>query len=114
MHSVLPHEHHAQLSDAEHVEAHSSADSLLGHIQLIFHVDMGDGHLDHFESCQGLDCDLKSLGVVSPLYARFTEALLGGVKEHKNTAEEHHHKRGVFPDSHLFYDLSRRGPPTLS
>ena len=67
LHSVVPHVHHDQISDAQHEEEHLSADSWKDYIKLIFHTDLGDGHLEHFNSADGLDLQLITAPVVIPV-----------------------------------------------
>lgn len=52
MHSVLPHEHHSELNENQHVEAHDTATSLLDFIKLAFHVDLGQDHLESYKVVQ--------------------------------------------------------------
>jgi hypothetical protein len=56
----LPHEHHDELGDDEHSEEHAQADDLIDYLQLIFHTDLGDGHMETFESEKGFDFDAIS------------------------------------------------------
>ena len=53
LHALIPHIHHDQVSDAQHEEEHITADSWADYVKLMFHIDLGDGHLDHFDSADG-------------------------------------------------------------
>ena len=66
MHTVVPHVHHDQISDAQHEEEHLSADSWKDYLQLVFHVDLGDDHLEHFDSADGYDIQLVAVPVIIP------------------------------------------------
>ena len=48
MHAILPHEHDDQIVDD--YEIHVSANSLLDIIELAFHFDLGENHLEVFKS----------------------------------------------------------------
>ena len=48
LHSVVPHNHHCNLSPEEHAKEHQSADSLLDFIALGFHGDHGEGQWEDF------------------------------------------------------------------
>lgn len=52
MHSILPHEHHSELDEEQHVVAHETATSLLDFIKLAFHVDLGEDHLERYKITQ--------------------------------------------------------------
>lgn len=49
MHTVLPHEHHSELDEVEHVEQHETATGFLDFIKLAFHMDQGEGHLEKYQ-----------------------------------------------------------------
>jgi hypothetical protein len=59
LHSVLPHQHHSDLEQTEHSQTHRQADGLMDFIKLIFHQDMGEGHMENFEQGQSLDISLS-------------------------------------------------------
>jgi len=60
LHSVLPHQHHDDLNDSEHKEAHAEADDLIDYLKLVFHTDLGDGHMENFDQGKGYDLDLDT------------------------------------------------------
>ncbi|MFY0652279.1 MAG: hypothetical protein JXQ96_09615 [Cyclobacteriaceae bacterium] len=49
LHTVLPHEHHSELDEAEHVTQHETATGWLDFIMLAFHLDQGEGHLEKYQ-----------------------------------------------------------------
>lgn len=114
MHSVLPHVHHEELSIAEHEEAHLSADSLLDYIELIFHTDIGDGHLEHFASGQGLDFELSPVVTSMPVFAIEVDDLLLFSSEHLFIAGAFYLKDDPFPKPQPLSAFSLRGPPFIS
>ncbi len=50
LHTVLPHEHHSELSGKEHCEQHETAANLVDFIKLVFHMDQGEGHLEKYQT----------------------------------------------------------------
>ena len=50
LHTLVPHEHHAELSEEDHIGQHESARSLLDFLQLAFHLDQGKGHLEEYQN----------------------------------------------------------------
>lgn len=52
LHSFLPHSHHDELSEEEHIEVHEEAVTLLDFIRLAFHIDPGKNHLEDFKNAQ--------------------------------------------------------------
>lgn len=114
MHSVLPHVHHEELSIAEHEEAHLSADSLLDYIELIFHTDIGDGHLEHFASGQGLDFELSPVALDIPFSAVPVQHVLLVSGEHLFISGTFYLKDDPFPDLPFLGAFSLRGPPFIS
>lgn len=57
MHSILPHQHHEEIGSTEHTEEHAEANDFLDYVFLMFHVDLGEGHMENFES--GVEYDLS-------------------------------------------------------
>jgi len=93
---------------------HESADGLIDYIQLIFHSDMGDGHLENFESGQSLDFDLTSSVAVAPILGILTDHVYLVSGEHSFIAAEFYLKDDPFPDSLQRCSFSLRGPPHIS
>lgn len=58
MHSILPHEHHSELDENQHVEDHETASSLLDYIKLAFHLDPGQNHLEEFQVSKQIQAPL--------------------------------------------------------
>lgn len=111
---MLPHAHHDELSDDDHELVHQSADSILDYIKLIFHTDMGEGHLENFESGQGFDFDHISAVAISPIVGVVTDHVLMVSGEHSFIASEFYLKDDPFPDPHNYTSFSLRGPPSIS
>ena len=50
LHSFMPHQHHDELSEEEHIEQHTSASTAFDYLALLFHENIGVDHLEHFET----------------------------------------------------------------
>ncbi|MEO9482455.1 MAG: hypothetical protein ABJG47_03380 [Ekhidna sp.] len=50
LHTFIPHQHHSELDEAEHIEQHQQADDLFDLLQLVFHIDLGGDHLEDFKT----------------------------------------------------------------
>lgn len=60
LHTLVPHEHHDEMDAGSHATEHEETDTLLGWIKTIFHHDVGENHLENFDSPEdGLDLDLQ-------------------------------------------------------
>lgn len=110
---MLPHQHHDELTSDEHEVQHKEADSLLDYIKLVFHEDMGEGHLEHVIVGQFLSLDIDSDYVGS-------SDLHGDLR--LQLAEKSEHNAHTFNDfAHIDYlpqllteeSTSLRGPPSL-
>lgn len=55
---MLPHEHHDELGTDEHTEEHAQADDLLDYLALVFHADLGDGHMESFDQQNEISFDI--------------------------------------------------------
>lgn len=53
MHTLVPHQHHDDLSYEDNLIEHNSATSILDYLELAFHADLGEGHLEHLDSANG-------------------------------------------------------------
>lgn len=93
---------------------HESAESLLDYIQLIFHTDMGDGHLEHFKSGQSLNFDWTATLAIPPILGVFVDHVYLVSGEQSFIASEFYLKDDPFPDSLNFSLFSLRGPPSIS
>ncbi len=67
LHNTIPHEHHGDISDEQHVRVHQEADSLFDWFGLMFHSDMGESHLEYFESVDYQDIQLAPMSIDTPL-----------------------------------------------
>ncbi len=45
---MVPHEHHGELTDQGEALLHSENECICDWLQLVFHDDLGAGHLEHF------------------------------------------------------------------
>ncbi len=114
LHTVLPHVHEDHLCGEESETIIQSADDLFGYFGLPFHVDLGEGHLEDYQSGQGLDYNLEASFAVIPLSGLTYESFhLTSIKE-VLLEDEHYLCDDPFPDSHLKKVSSLRGPPVLS
>lgn len=59
----MPHQHHDELTIEENVAEHKSAEGFLDWLQLIFHEDLGEGHLENF-----MHSDISDLTISAPLF----------------------------------------------
>ena len=107
LHSLLPHAHHSQLNDEQHLEEQQSASSIFDYIQLAFHFDQGENHLEEYQT-SGDD-----ISFFSPFLVAVIEwSIVIPIVEDPN--------RYYGPDQsdlrvrHPYSHLSFRGPPQLS
>ncbi len=47
MHNLIPHQHHNEISGEENEIEHNQANTIFDWVKLIFHEDIGEGHLEH-------------------------------------------------------------------
>ncbi len=52
LHAVLPHQHHNELSATEHSKEHQSPENLLDWLELVFHYDQGEQHLEDYATSE--------------------------------------------------------------
>lgn len=114
MHNVLPHSHYSDLSEEEYNEVHTAAENILDYLDLLFHNDMGEGHLEYFESSQDLDCELSARSAVIPPIGLVTNTIDLRLIELLISSHTHCFPEKPFPDLRYFSDLSLRGPPIFS
>ena len=50
LHTLIPHQHHTELDDSSHYSQHQKADNLYEFFQLIFHQDLGEDHLEDYQT----------------------------------------------------------------
>lgn len=67
LHSIVPHNHHCNLSPEEHAKEHQSANSLLDFIALGFHADHGEGQWEDFSSSNEVRVQLMTASIVESL-----------------------------------------------
>lgn len=110
----MPHAHHSEQSLDEHDAAHESAESLADYLELIFHSDMQDGHLENFESSSSLDLEISSTAVSLPLAVLVQSHDFIFSLEISHSASEFYLKDDPYPDSWLLAFFGLRGPPYIS
>ncbi|GLR17614.1 hypothetical protein [Portibacter lacus] len=114
MHTVMPHSHCNTMFSAEQVTSEKPSDTFLGHIKMMLNIDMGDGHLEHFQSGNGLDVDMNdAIAQVAILAIVFDQTYLISNK-HSYLPSEHYLKEDPFPDPPFKSAFSLRGPPSIS
>ena len=69
LHSFMPHQHSDELSAAEHIEEHTSASSVFDYLAVLFHENLGENHLEHFDTPASHYEDLATPAVVPSFYA---------------------------------------------
>jgi len=106
-HSFLPHDHHYELDDDQHFEAHQTAATLLDFIKLAFHVDLGQDHLESYNVAQQEQIALDLMIIpnfdylLGPIFITVTPA-------------KHFPFQDKLHSRHLIKHLSLRGPPQLA
>jgi len=112
MHSILPHEHHDELSSTNHDFLHESADSFLDYVKLIFHHDMGEGHLEHFD-CGNNDFNVEAPVITAlfniPEITIWSSLLLPDLDSKPFLTFD-----DPLPDIRYQQHFSLRGPPSIS
>ena len=106
LHTVLPHEHHSELNEVEHVAQHESAKGLLDFIKMAFHMDQGEGRLEKYQ-VSGINFLFPAI-LAEKLSVIFQPVVLFEKSFPISLSEEHFHSR--FLSSHLRF----RGPPHLA
>jgi hypothetical protein len=61
-HALVQHMHHSQISSQEDIKEHNSARSIFDHLQITFHTDLGQDHLEDFFS-QSFKLELTDFSV---------------------------------------------------
>ena len=74
MHAFVPHQHLEENYDHEHLEKHNSQIDILDCLRLAFHVDMGEGHLEFFNSGSRPDFVLDTGNKIVPPSKTFSIA----------------------------------------
>lgn len=106
--------HHSSFIGDEHKIEHETADNLLDYLRLVFHSDIGEGHLENFESAQGIDFNfLKSISI-DPIFPFFM------IADHKSGEIKCEKLSNIlflidpYPDQPDKSTLAKRGPPSIS
>lgn len=114
MHNIVPHTHNDSLHLSEHEISKKPTLEFLDMLEALFHVDMGEDHLENFKSANGFDFDLK-FDIQIPCANNF--CFLSKIIENKTTdAFELHEFPDVIPLSLKIFtsSLDLRGPPSFS
>ena len=106
LHTVMPHQHHGEVSNEIHNFEHDSADSILDFIQLAFHFNPSENHLEDYQKS---NLDFQTLvfceDVLSPDFAR---TILSSIDQ--NVEGYDYQQVRPVPIS----SISFRGPPELT
>lgn len=111
LHSLVPHVHHAESTE---IYCIAEGDiSLLEQLSLIFHLDMGDDHLEEFQPGDTLHFDTIEYVDINLDWCPLT-----WFNKH-NTSSSTNQKivryiEDPFPDIYLISHHGRRGPPSFS
>ncbi len=110
IHSVIPHHHHAELTEAEHQQQHLEASSFLDYIALSFHFDHPDGQLEEFTTAQADLSELDQLAQIGEIPSPVGEFVFHIVLEERN----HFYTYQADSQEASASTHSLRGPPSLS
>lgn len=103
LHSFLPHNHHNEISEEEHLEVHEEASSVIDYILLAFHNNPGKNHLEEFKNSQQYQLQFLLLANV-PSFDFGSPLLLETQESH--TTHTYHFLRQT-----QYHSLQFRGPP---
>ncbi len=110
IHSIVPHQHHAELSDTEHQKQHVEASSILDYIALSFHFDHPDGQLEEYTVAQGDVHEVDQFTQIGDLPGAVVDVVFHVEAESENQFYAYQTERqNVSAIAH-----SLRGPPSLS
>ncbi len=103
LHTFIPHEHHAEINQVERIQQHQQADDLFDLLQLVFHNDLGEEHLENFRTtCYFfIPSDTFDQELLTPTYYL--------VQSTPHTLED-----VSFSFTEEIHILSFRGPPLMS
>lgn len=115
LHNVLPHEHlEEEYSFAESSSSQKDCDSLLDWLKFIFQNDIGNGHLEYFQSTSDLDFqDIAIAFTALNPTAFFTEEITNRQPDRDNVSKDFFYPPLILR-SHLPGSSSHRGPPANS
>ena len=101
------------MSHADHLTEHASADNVIEYLELIFHVDMGEGHLEHFQGGELLDFDQLQSVDINPISGIVLSAKSPSENiEYRIVELQPYFGRVHIPPDIQFFSL--RGPPFIS
>ena len=105
LHSLLPHEHHDEISAERHSYEQKGADSLLDHLLLAFHANLGENHLEEYE---------KSSAIVALVFIAVEEINYEFTSQWVIVKEEEYCQTESLSNHLLLTNQYRfRGPPQL-
>jgi len=110
IHSIVPHQHHAELSGAAHQKQHAEASSILDYIALSFHFDHPDGQLEEYTVAQGDIHEVDQFTQIGDL----PSAVVDLVFQVETESENHFYTAQVERQNISTSTHSLRGPPSLS
>lgn len=108
LHTLVPHNHHGEVATNDMV-SYTNADSVLDWVKIMFLVDQGEGHLDHFENGND-NLNVSHFTVVYTPLGLHTSKLIpldGKSVNRENTFII----SSAPPDSYLKKVIGLRGPP---
>jgi hypothetical protein len=107
LHSLLPHAHHSQLNNEQHIEEQQTATSLFDYLQLAFHFNPGENHLEEYQTAG------DELLSISPFLVAVIEfSFLAPLLDDFN--DDFYPEQSDIKGQYLYRHLSFRGPPQLS
>ena len=108
-HGTIPHTHHSEVSEGEHILAHQQAETIFDYVSLVFHIEQQDGALEQFvQDNDNITFDNISIPHIAILYAVFVPS-----NKHQETTS--HIVNNVPLRNNLFTNsFSLRGPPLKS
>ena len=110
---MLPHQHHDELETDEQTEEHAQADGLIDYLQLIFHTDLGDGHMERFENGRGFDFDVEfTVNLFPELVAHSYYPLFQKPAIHQSKVSFFTHDIPILKKDVIAH-LNFRGPPSI-
>lgn len=112
-HAMVPHQHDTDISDAAHQQQHIEASTFLEHLQLLFHSDLGEDHLEHIVTDDSGTTDVEQSTVDYPdVLPGLVPTVVSSIPPSSNRAS--HPKRIAPPDGTTPYTSGTRGPPFLA
>ena len=93
---------------------HHEIDSVIDYLELLFHTDVGEGHLEHFDVGHSLDYDILTSMVNPPIFGVAIEHVFAVSGELSFIASQYFLKDDPFLETTFKDSFSLRGPPFIS